>query len=347
MRIFSLFDVLCSLLLLLITLFILPLLIDSYTLNILVIYGMLALSLGLIWGYGGILCFGQTVFFGLGAYVYAVSAMNIGESTVPFLLGMIIPCLVSFLLGSIMFYGRLGDVYLSVITLVFTLILFKLMNATGGPDFVIGNARLGGFNGIPGYPTLNVPGRPELYIWGDNLYYFSVILLFLVYMSFRYLLFRPFGRVMVGIRENELRIELQGYDVRLYKTVMFSVGGLVAGLSGVLYANWSELVTPNLFALGLSAEIIIWCLVGGLGTLIGPILGAIILGYLKFLLGQQTLLNNMVLMGGILVLSVLFFPRGVTPYFISIYYVVMGNLGLSKRKSIRRPLVRGVGDSNE
>ncbi len=290
-----------------------PAVIETYTLTVLIIYGMLALSLGLIWGFGGILCFGQAAFFGLGAYTYAISAINIGESTVPFVLGIAVPAAFAFILGAMLFYGRLSDVYLGVITLVVTLIFFKFMNSTAGPEYVIGNARLGGFNGIPGFQTLNVPGDPGSYIYDVDYYWFCVVAILIVYALVRWLLASPFGRIAVAIRENETRVELMGYDVRIRKTVLFSIGGGIAGLSGTLFANWAEIVTPGMFSLAQSAEIIIWCIVGGLGTLVGPVIGAMALAYLKFLLGQQSLVDNMMLLGLILTLSVLFLPRGIVP----------------------------------
>ena len=128
-------------------------------LTVYMIMAVLALSLALIWGYGGILCFGQSAFFGLGAYTYAIAMFNIGESTVPLLLAIILPAAFAALLGYFMFYGRISDVYLGVITLTVTLILFNSINSTAGPEFHIGSARLGGFNGIPGIPPLNFPGN--------------------------------------------------------------------------------------------------------------------------------------------------------------------------------------------
>ncbi|MCT8973463.1 branched-chain amino acid ABC transporter permease [Microbaculum marinisediminis] len=290
-----------------------PAVIETYTLTVLIIYGMLALSLGLIWGFGGILCFGQAAFFGLGAYTYAIAAINIGESTVPFLLGIAVPFAFAFVLGAMLFYGRLSDVYLGVITLVVTLIFFKFMNSTAGPEYVIGTARLGGFNGIPGFQTLNVPGDPGAYIYDVDYYWFCVVAILIVYALVRWLLASPFGRIAVAIRENESRAELMGYDVRIRKTVLFAVGGAIAGLAGTLFANWAEIVTPGMFSLAQSAEIIIWCIVGGLGTLIGPVIGAMALAYLKFLLGQQDVVDNMMILGLILTLSVLFLPRGIVP----------------------------------
>lgn len=296
-----------------------PTLIATYTLTVLLIYGMLALSLGLIWGFGGILCFGQAAFFGLGAYTYAIAAINVGESTVPFLLGIALPFLFAAALGAMMFYGRLSDVYLGVITLVVTLLFFRFMNSTAGPGYVIGSARLGGFNGIPGFQTLNVPGDPSAYIFGDAYYYFTAAMLIGVYLLVRWLLASSFGRVATGIRENELRIELLGYDARARKTLLFAIGGAIAGLAGTLYASWAEIVTPGMFSLGQSAEIIIWCIVGGLGTLVGPVIGAMILAYLKFAFGQQSTVDTTLIFGAILLLSVLLLPRGVVPTLITVW----------------------------
>jgi ABC-type branched-subunit amino acid transport system permease subunit len=291
----------------------LPLMISTYTLTVLVIYGMLGLSLGLIWGFGGILCFGQAAFFGLGAYTYAITAINIGESTLPMILAVLVPAVFAALLGAMMFYGRLTDVYLGVITLVVTLILFKFMNSTAGPQYAIGNARLGGFNGIPGFQTLNVPGDPRAYIWGDTYFYVCALALVIVFLLVTWLLRSSFGRIAVGIRENEVRMGLMGYNVAARKTMLFAIGAAIAGLAGALFANWGEIVTPNLFSLGQSAEIIIWCIVGGLGTRFGPIVGAAGLAYLKFMLGQQSMIDNTLIMGLILVLFVLFLPRGLVP----------------------------------
>src|SRR4029079_13254429 len=121
-------------------------------LTVYMIMAILALSLALIWGYGGILCFGQSAFFGLGAYTYAIAMFNIGESTIPLLLAVLVPAAFAALLRYFMFYGRISDVYLGVITLTVTLILFNSINSTAGPEFHIGSARLGGFKWIPRKP---------------------------------------------------------------------------------------------------------------------------------------------------------------------------------------------------
>ena len=328
----------------LIGIWMLPYVINTFTLTVLVIYGMLGLSLGLIWGFGGILCFGQAAFFGLGAYTYAIAAINIGESTIPMLLAIVVPAVFAAALGAMMFYGRLTDVYLGVITLVVTLILFKFINSTAGPQYVIGNARLGGFNGIPGFHTLNVPGNPNAYIWGDPLYYVCAFALLIVFFAVTILLRTSFGRIAVGIRENETRVSLMGYDVRARKTVLFAIGAGIAGLAGAFYANWGEIVTPNLFSLSQSAEIIIWCIVGGLGTRFGPIIGAAGLAYLKFLLGQQSVIDNTIIMGGILVIFVWFLPKGIVPAVVALWQRGFGRR--ASHKAMHRRRARNMGQNN-
>lgn len=293
----------------------LPLVHETHTPTVLAIWALFALSLGLMWGYAGILSFGHAAYFGLGAYTYAIAAVNAGESTGPLLLAMMVPALVAAVIGAMMFYGRISDVYLGVITLVVTLILFKFMNATAGDAYRIGSARLGGFNGIPAFPILNLPGDPATQIYGTPFYYVTAVCLLACYLLARWILGSAFGRVLIGIRENESRAELLGYNVPAYKTAIFAVGGAMAGLAGCLFANWAEIVTPGVFSLGQSAEVIIWVIVGGLGTLVGPMVGAVLLGTLKIGLGYQTTIDNSLVMGAILVLVVLLIPRGFAPAF--------------------------------
>jgi urea transport system permease protein len=298
-------------------LILLPLVSETNTPTLLAIWALFALSLGLMWGYAGILSFGHAAYFGLGAYTYAVASFNIGESTAPFVLALLVPALVAAIVGALMFYGRISDVYLGVMTLVITLILNRFMNATAGDAYRIGNARLGGFNGIPAFPTLNVPGDPGEQIFGTPYYYVVVFCLLGAYLVARWILASAFGRILVGIRENELRMELIGYDVAACKTAVFALSGALAGLAGCLFANWAEIVTPSVFSLGQSAEVIIWVIVGGLGTLIGPMLGAVVLGSLKIALGSQTTVDNSLVLGAILILVVLLVPRGFAPAFVA------------------------------
>ena len=292
-----------------------PLVYDTHTATVLLIWALFALSLGFMWGYAGILSFGHSAYFGLGAYVYAIAAVNIGESTIPLILAILIPAFAAAIIGAMMFYGRISDVYMGVMTLVVSLIMFKFMNATAGDQYTIGDARLGGFNGMPGFPTLNVPGAPHISLWGVPMYYVCAVALLLCYLLCRWILARSFGRVLLGIRENETRCELLGYNVPACKTAIFTLSAAMAGLSGCFFANWAEIVTPSVFSLQTSSDVIIWTMVGGIGTLIGPILGAMALGMVKLLLGQQTLINNFLVFGTILIIVVLAMPSGVVPAF--------------------------------
>ena len=293
-------------------------------LTVYMIMAILALSLALIWGYGGILCFGQSAFFGLGAYTYAIAMFNIGESTIPLGLAVIVPAAFAALLGYFMFYGRISDVYLGVITLTVTLILFNSINSTAGPEFHIGSARLGGFNGIPGIPPLNVPGNKGAAIDLEGMFYLATAALLATYFGLRLLLASRFGRIIVGIRENERRAELLGYDPRAYKLATFTIGGALAGFAGCLFANWGNFVSPTIFGLAQSAQIIIWVIVGGRGTLIGPIVGCIGIQWLTTALGAnqpsggsdwwaKIFANAPLIFGVILIAFVLLVPKGLVP----------------------------------
>jgi len=292
-------------------------------LTVYMIMAILGLSLALIWGYGGILCFGQSAFFGLGAYTYAIAMFNMGESTIPFLLAIALPAAFAALLGYFMFYGRISDVYLGVITLTVTLILFNSINSTAGPEFHIGTARLGGFNGIPGIPPLNYPFNKAASVDLEGMFYLSTAALILTYFGLRLLLASRFGRIIVGIRENERRAELLGYDPRAYKLVTFIIGGALAGFAGCLFANWGNFVSPTIFGLAQSAQIIIWVIVGGRGTLIGPIIGCIGIQWLTTALGAnqpsgsdwwtKLLANAPLIFGVILIAFVLLVPKGLVP----------------------------------
>lgn len=273
---------------------------------------LLALSLALVWGYGGILCFGQTAFFGIGAYAYTIAAINFGGSTWAILVAVLVAVAFAAAIGYVMFYGRVSDVYLAVITLTVTLILYSLLRRTSGPDYKIGKSLLGGFNGITS-PPLNLPWDVSFVLFPEHVFYVAMAALILAYVFTGWLTRTHFGRVCVSIRENELRAELLGYDVRLYKLGIFAVGAGLAGLAGVLFCNGVGRVTPDVFNLYNASLTIIWVIVGGRGTLIGPILGALGLFYLTSALGTQSMVHTNLVLGIILVVFVLGVPKGVIP----------------------------------
>lgn len=273
---------------------------------------LLALSLGLVWGFGGILCFGQAAFFGLGGYAYAVAALNLPDTTWAVPAALLVPMLAAAALGYVMFYGRISDVYMGVITLTVTLILFNFINSTAGDEWRIGDAPLGGFNGIPATPPLNVPGDPGAPLTPEQIFAVAALCLGGCYALCKLILRSHFGRVAVAIRENELRASLLGYDVRLYKLGIFTIGGGMAGLAGLLFAN-CVFVSPTMFSLAYSGQIIIWVMVGGVGTLFGPVVGAMLLQALTAWAGTLPEVNPNLILGLVLVVAVLAIPRGLQP----------------------------------
>jgi ABC-type branched-subunit amino acid transport system permease subunit len=293
----------------------LPRLLDLHALinaTIFASLAILALSLAFVWGFAGILSFGQAAFFGMGGYTYAVAGINLGDTTGAVALGILVPALFAALLGYFMFWGRISDVYLGVITLTVSLILFRLLNGTAGDAWRIGDAPLGGFNGIPQTPVINWPGRPGEALTPDGVFYLAMALVLLVYFGCRALLASRFGRVMVAIRENERRAELLGYDARRYKLGAFAIGGGIAGLAGILFAN-CVFVSPTMFSLNYSAQIIIWVIVGGVGTLLGPLAGCVLVQLVTTSLGSAGWLNANLMLGLILIGFVVLAPSGLAP----------------------------------
>ena len=274
---------------------------------------MYALSQGFLWGYGGIMSFGQAAFLGLGGYAYAVAAINFGDSTFAVALAVLVPVLFAALLGYFMFYGRISDAYIGVITLTVSVILFELVNSTSGSEYRIGSAELGGFNGMPGVPALNLPFDPAGALDPVQTWYACIGSLIAVYILLRAVLASRFGRVVVAIRENETRAMLLGYDPRRYKLLTFMIAAGVGGLAGCLFTVWGGFISPTVFGLTMSAQVIIFVLVGGLGTLVGPMLGAVAIQYLIILAGSQSVVDSNLGLGVVLVAFVVLVPQGVVP----------------------------------
>ena len=158
-----------------------------------------------------------------------------------------------------------------------------------------------------------IAGELDFTLFIDHVYYLAAALLILVYIGLRLLLTTSFGRVMIGIRENEQRIELLGYDARRYKLLAFILSGALAGLSGTMFAIWGNFVAPEMFGLDRAAEVIIWVIVGGKATLIGPIVGVGIIQYLTSWLGMQGVGQVTLVLGVILIVFVLAFKDGLVP----------------------------------
>ena len=229
------------------------------------------------------------------------------------MIAIAVPMIFAALLGYFMFYGRISDAYIGVITLTVSVILFELVNSTSGNAYHIGAAELGGFNGIPGVPPLNFPGDASSPLSPEQVWYAAMGSLIGVYALLRGILASRFGRVVVAIRENETRAMLLGYDPRMYKLLTFIIAAGIAGMAGCLFTNWGGFISPTVFGLTMSAQVIIFVLVGGLGTLLGPILGAVGIEYLIILAGSQNKVDPNLGLGIVLVAFVLLVPQGIVP----------------------------------
>ena len=298
--------------LLLLPLLAVPWAFKPYTANVLavyMIYGILALSLTLIWGYAGIMSFGQTAFFGIGAYAYGAIGLNLINRTqqthTALIGGLVAAALLAAVVGYFMFYGRISDVYASIITLALTLVLFAFFVSTGGDEWVIGVARFGGFNGMFGQGessqnianfqippvTVWLPGMAQPFQFKINResaagYFLVLGASVLVYVVVRGLLRARLGRVAIGIRENEARVASLGYDTRFYKFALFTIAGAIAGLAGILFAAWGRFVNPDRFGLGFASSTVVYVLLGGRTSLLGGFVGAVIIGYLTSYLAE-------------------------------------------------------------
>lgn len=299
-----------------------PLFADSYDVGNNVYFFnwlFMALGLSLIWGYGGALSFGQTAFFGVAGYSYGVLAINLGDAygltLLSLLLSVGISALFAAILGYFMFFGRISGVFLGIVSLSVTLVLERFMAQTAGPEWTIGTARLNGFNGMGGMPSLTIPwpGSPIVLFPDVTLYYVTLALLVVVYLALRILVNSRFGNVIVAIRENPQRAEMLGYDIRRYQLATFVIGSALAGLSGVLYTSWGNYITPSSMGMTAASLPIVWVAVGGRRDLTTTLVGALLVLVVFQMLTIHGSQYALVVMGVLLVLTVLIAPRGIVP----------------------------------
>ena len=279
------------------------------------IWIFMALGLCLMWGFGGIMSFGQTLFFGLSGYGYGVIAINLGgrgfTTFEALVLAVLVAAAVAALLGYFMIWGRVSGVFFGIVTLAATLVLAFFLGQTAGPEWRIGRARLNGFNGMKGMKPLSLPWHGHQFIFdGPSLYYLLIVLLVLVYLGLRMLVNSRFGNVIVAIREDEQRAELLGYDVRKYQLAIFCIGSALAGLSGALYTAWGQFITPASVGLPSAAMPIVWVSFSGRRDLTATLVGTFV-----FLFGYQLITvyseqAALVLTGALLLLTVMFVPEG-------------------------------------
>ncbi|NGM68946.1 urea ABC transporter permease [Natronolimnobius sp. AArcel1] len=282
--------------------------------SVYLVYALLGVSLAFIWGFCGILSFGQVAFFGIAGYTFGIVSINISTYTgvtLGLLTGVLVATLFAALLGYFMFYGGIREVYVTIITLVVALVLHTFMGQTAGSEWAIGDARLGGFNGMVGVPDLAVGfGTTGLEFAGAMHYYIALLVLVATVLGLRALVNSQFGYAMVATREDETRTEMFGYNTTFIKFATFTIGGALAGLSGVLFVTWGNYIDPSEFAITAAAMPVIWASIGGRESLVGTVAAAIVIQWLQLqLIGEWAL----VIVGSLLIVVILVLPNGIAP----------------------------------
>ncbi len=312
-----------------------PLRVSDFTLNLFgkyLTYAILALGIDLIWGYTGVLSLGHGVFFGLGAYAMGMHLMlEIGAKGVyqnvlpdfmvwnrvtelplfwkPFysaaftLFALVaVPGIVAWVFGFLTFRSRIRGVYFSIITQALALCAWLTFNRN--------SMNLGGTNGLSGFKTmfgfpLNEPAIQR------GLYVATALCLCGAYLLCRWIVRSPAGKVLVAIRDSETRVLFCGYSPAAFKLFVFTVSAVLAGVAGGLYVGQVGIITPARIGVLPSIEMIIWVAVGGRGTLIGPVVGAFGVNWLQSQLTTHYPDLWILVLGGMFVAVVLFFPDGV------------------------------------
>jgi len=270
-----------------------------YFLSLIFVTGLLAMSLNLVLGYGGIYQFHHAVFYGVGAYTFALILTKTDLSPfLGFFAAPVTASLLSLLMGSICV--RLSKLYFGMLqislgSLVWA-IVFRWYSFTGGDD---------GIHGIPMPPIISSI---------NGAYYFTLIVS-VICLTLMYLIVNsPFGRVFQAIRDNPERSEAVGVNVKRHQLIGLVIAGFFGGFAGALFVTVEGSVFPDLLFWTLSLEVLIMCLLGGWFTFMGPMLGAAIIVTLRTVVGIYTEYWTLVL-GIILMLLIFFLPQGVFGYF--------------------------------
>jgi urea transport system permease protein len=312
-----------------------PLRVSDFTLNLFgkfLAYAILALGIDLIWGYTGVLSLGHGVFFGLGAYAMGMHLMlEIGTQGVyrnvlpdfmvwnrvtelplfwrPFYSGpftllavLAVPAVVAGTFGYLTFRSRIKGVYFSIITQALALSAWLMFNRN--------SMNLGGTNGLSGFKTifgfpLNDPATQRA------LYVVTALCLCGAYLVCRGIVRSPAGKVLVAIRDSETRVLFSGYSPAAFKLFVFVVSASLAGVAGALYVPQVGIITPAKIGVLPSIEMIVWVAAGGRGTLLGAVVGAVGVNWLQSVLTTTYPDLWLLVLGGLFVGVVLFFPDGV------------------------------------
>jgi branched-chain amino acid transport system permease protein len=267
------------------------------------IWGLLAMSSDLLIGYTGLVSFGHSAFFGLGMYGAAAALLTMRPPSLwlAIVYGLVAAALVA---GFVAYFStRLRDIYFAITTLIFSqifyVVIFTWTEVTGGE------------NGLTfSRPALAIPGLFSVPFTTETLHWFVLAVVTLSYLALRRITQSPFGMVLQSIRENEARTRAIGYPIERYKMVAVMLSGLFAGLAGVLYAVQNRFAAPDFVFFLVSGEVVIFNVIGGIGTLVGPIVGAAF--YLLLREGLSRFLTEYYLIpvGLMFIAMVIFMPQG-------------------------------------
>jgi branched-chain amino acid transport system permease protein len=291
-------------LLLVLFLFLAPLIIPSYYLGLVIlalIWGIFAMSLDILTGYTGLPSFGHAAFFGVAAYSVGILDVrgfhNFGLEIVA---ALGITAIIGALFGLLVMRSK--GVYFLMITLALSMVLWGLASNWQGLT--------GGHDGLSGITRPDLSPIPWNLGETSNYYYFVLIFFIIAVALMHFIVRSPFGVALLGIRESETRMSVLGYNVRLYKYLSFIVTGLFAGIAGILFAYYNGFVHPNLLGIGTSAKVLIMAILGGPGTLFGPLGGAAIIVFLENIMSAYSERWQM-LLGAVYIVVVIYAPRGI------------------------------------
>lgn len=280
---------------------VLPLILSDYGINLtaeIFIMAIFAMSLGLIMGYAGMVSLGHGAFFGIGAYTVAIMGQYIPNTYLLLFLSIIVSGLIALLTGVV--FMRTSKFYFLMITLAFGQLLFamfwQLKPWTGGAD------------GMSVSSIMNF-GFGEV-VSPNAIYYVMGISFIGAFILLRLFVDSPAGKITKGVMENESRMNALGYNIRVYKLLAYSLSGALAGLAGSLYAYYNLYVSPELSGWMFSGQVMIMVIIGGVGTLLGPAIGAGVFIFLQNFISTYTERWPLV-MGVLLVILVLVGKGGI------------------------------------
>jgi branched-chain amino acid transport system permease protein len=267
------------------------------------IWGLLAMSSDILIGYTGMVSFGHSAFFGLGMYGAAAALlwMKPANLWLALLSGLAAAAVVAAFVA--FFATRLRDIYFAITTLVFSqifyVVIFTWTEVTGGEN---------GLNFAR--PALSLPGLFSIPFTTETLHWFVLAVVTISYLVLRRITQSPFGMVLQAIRENEPRTRAIGYSVERYKIVAVMLSGLFAGLAGILYAIQNKFAAPDFVFFLISGEVVIFNVMGGMGTLVGPVAGAAFFLLLREGLSRYFTEYYLIPVGIIFTAMVIFMPQG-------------------------------------